>query len=230
VAVFSRSEDRAFVLGGYDASTGELLHDLWMRPVEEPGAWHRIELHHVDLGRGVGSEAQLEAARSFDVGHVLAATWSYLDHRLWVLDDVPGDSEGASVARLYRVEPYLGAVQLVGAWRRDPARDRVFLVLDRDGAVLLVTSSTAGAVHSVVRLEATPYAPQTPLRISLTHSPGALVLPPFADAAGYSFALQRGSGIGVRHPLQGSEGMVELERRTELGLLTGTLDEVGSVL
>jgi hypothetical protein len=199
-AVFSRSEDRAFVLGGRDVSTGEALHDLWMRPVEGPGAWSQFTLD------------------GFEVGSVLTATWSYLDHRLWMVDEVPVDSEGDMEARLYRVEPYLGAVQLVGAWRHQPERDRVSLVLDRDGAVLLVTSSTTRAAHSVVRFEATPYAARKPLRVSLRHWPGALAGAPFADAAGYSFALR------------GPEGTAQLERRTELGLLSGELSDVGSVL
>jgi hypothetical protein len=200
IAVFSRSEDRAFVLGGHDASTGETLHDLWMRPVEGPGAWSQFELD------------------GFEVGSVLAATWSYLDHRLWMVDEVPVDSEGDMEARLYRVEPYLGAVQLVGAWRHQPERDRVSLVLDRDGAVLLVTSSTTRAAHSVVRFEATPYAARKPLRVSLRHWPGALAATPFADAAGYSFVLR------------GPEGALQLERQTDLGLLSGDLSDVGSAL
>jgi hypothetical protein len=199
-AVFSRSEDRAFVLGGRDASTGETLHDLWMRPVEGPGEWRRLNLD------------------DFEVGSVLAATCSYLDHRLWMVDEVEVDSKEGMEARLYRVEPYLGAVQRVGAWRRDPARDKVFLVLDRDGAVLLVTSSTIRAEHSVVRLEAMPYAPWKPLRVSIKHWPGALAGAPFADTAGYSFALHG--------PLE----TVQLERRTYLGLLSGELSDVGSAL
>ena len=201
MAVFSRSEDRAFVLGGYDPSTRKPLHDLWMRPVEGPGEWREIELD------------------DFEVGRVLAATWSYVDHRLWVLDEVAVGSGQAKERRLYRVEPYLGVVQLVGAWPRRAAFDAHFLVLDRDGAVLLAGSSTIKNFHAVVRIEATPYKSGKSQGISFRlRRPNSLACAPFADAVGYSFALG------------GPEGTLLLERQTELGLLPGSLTDIGSVL
>jgi hypothetical protein len=71
---------------------------------------------------------------------------------------------------------------------------------------------------AVARFEATPYVARKPLRVSVRHWPGALAGAPFADAAGYSFVLR------------GPEGALQLERRTELGLLSGELSDVGSVL
>jgi len=72
-AVFSRSEDAAFVIGGRDTSTGEELGDVWMRSVVGPGEWTDVPL------RG-----------GFSLGKVLAATFSYGDRKLWVLDEHAG--------------------------------------------------------------------------------------------------------------------------------------------
>ena len=81
------------------------------------------------------------------------------------------------------------------------SEDRAFVLGGRD-------RSTGEALHDLRR----------PLRVSVRHWPGALAGAPFADAAGYSFALR------------GPEGTAQLERRTELGLLSAELSEVGSVL
>jgi len=185
-AVFSRSEDRAFVVGGEDIATSAALRDIWMRPIETQGEWHQIELG------------------DFEVGKVLAATWSYADHRLWVLDET-GTGPGRK-ARLYRVEPYLGVVQTVAQWPALPTFDAHWLVLDRGGQVLLVLSSTVLRVHGIVRFETTVDEPAAPIRMSFEVRPKALGLEPFADAAGYAFVVK------------GPGGKLLLQRRTGLAL------------
>ncbi|MBI4955416.1 MAG: DUF4779 domain-containing protein [Myxococcales bacterium] len=253
--VFSRAEDRAFVVGGVEDATSELAGDIWYRAVEGEGEWQEAPLG------------------DFRVGTVLAATWSYVDHRLWVLDEVPAEPEHgahgteehaghaddhghashgghddngdhgdcehgghaghgdehhgghdahgaatghASRARLYRVEPYLGVVQLVGDWARHPSFDRHWLALDIDGQVLLVASSAHA--HAIAKLEATAYDALAPLRVSFRHRPKGLVLPPIVDELGYSFA-RRGPG-----------GAVVLERVAELGLHASPLSDLAGAL
>jgi hypothetical protein len=198
-AVFSRSEDRAFVVGGQHPVTSEPLGDIWTRPVEAPGPWRAV-----DLG-------------GFEVGTVLAATWSYVDHRLWVLDEVLDG--GISTARLYRVEPYDGRVRLVGPWPRLGDYDRHWLVLDRDGQVLVVASSEALKGHAVVRLEATAFQPTAALRASCKLRPKALALAPFADPWGYSFAWATANGKKLM-----------LQRRKKLHLQACPLSNLASLL
>lgn len=198
-AVFSRSEDRAFVVGGQHPTTSAPLGDIWTRPVEAPGPWRAV-----DLG-------------AFEVGTVLAATWSYLDHRLWVLDEVLDG--GISMARLYRVAPYDGRVGLVGQWPRLGIYDRHWLVLDRDGQVLFVASSEALKKHSVVRLEAAAFQPTAPLRAFCKRRPKALVLAPFADPWGYSFAWPTRNGKKLM-----------LQRRKKLHLQPCPVSDLASLL
>ena len=203
VGVFSRVEDRAFVVGGVEDASGVEAGDIWHRAVEGQSPWTRVPLG------------------AHRVGRVLAATWSYVDDRLWVLDEIAatGKSKGkARRVRLYRVEPYLGVVSLVGEWPMQPAVDRRWLVLDLDGQVLLATSSSSAKIHTLARFEATAYDSLAPLGFSLARRPGQLLLPPLADERGYSFVFA------------GPGGVPELVRRSSLEWLAAGPAELEGAL
>jgi hypothetical protein len=199
VPVFSRADDLAFVVGGRDQGSGAAAGDIWMRPVQAPGEWRRVDLS------GIG------------VGQVLAATYCYADHRLWVLDEV--EAAGKTKARLYRVEPYTGAILSVGDWPRKGHADRHWLLLDRDGQVLLVaSSSTQGKMHAVARFEVKPAEPAAPLRFSFAVRGRSLALAPFADPAGYGIVLV------------GPHGTPLLERETDLHLVPSPQSKLATVM
>jgi hypothetical protein len=143
-------------------------------------------------------------------------SWSYADHRLWVLDEV--DAPKGKLARLYRVEPYLGLVKLVGKWPRLGLFDELWLGLDHDGQVLLAASSTKLDKHAIVRLEAKPYDTSAPLRLSMHLGNKALAAPPLVHAAGYSLALRSKSD------------KIDLARRKHLDLKGCLLAELAQVL
>ena len=167
--VFTRAEDRAFVIGGKALAGGTPLHDVWMRPVDGGGEWSEVAL------------------LDFVLGDVLAATWSYRDHRLWLLDERL--VKGKMVARLVRVDIYRGVVTLVGEWPKSADFDKQWLFLDRDGIVLLASTSTTH--HAIARFVVPPLAAHGTVELSMAIDPRALAFSPFADASGYSLPFMK---------------------------------------
>ncbi len=165
--VFTRAEDRAFVLGGKSLADNATLHDVWMRPVQGAGEWMAVAL------------------QDFTLGDVLAATWSYRDHRLWVLDErvVKGDK----VARLVRIDVYRGVVTTVGEWKRTSSFDRQWLFLDRDGVVLL--AATSKNHHAIARFAVPPLVAHGTIGVRMAIDSHPLAFAPIADGDGYSLPL-----------------------------------------
>lgn len=94
-----------------------------------------------------------------ELGEVLAETYHPTEHALYLVDQLsqaPAKSKGGGVstlARLLRVDVFSGALQQLGSWLRfGVVHDRHFLVVDRDGALLLVATSALAGKHVVVRL------------------------------------------------------------------------------
>ena len=122
---------------------------------------------------------------------VTAATYSYRDHNLWVLDQL--DSGPIPRARLTRIDPVSGKHTIVGTWPRlrlghKWVFDKHWLVLDQDGSVLLVASSSMINRHVIVRINVDGDTPQVGgVRIA----PHALAGPPAVDPAGYSLLLDQ---------------------------------------
>src|SRR5262249_37513701 len=147
-AVFSRTENALFVLGGTDRRTSATLSDIWMQQVDPPGSWTEVRLRDTELGT------------------IVDASWSHRDHRLWVLD--VREVEGDTMFRLVRIDPYLGAAQVIGEWPRRADAEHRWLVVDRDGQVLLVSSSSSAARHTVMRFEVSPFEDAVPARAALS--------------------------------------------------------------
>lgn len=101
-----------------------------------------------------------------------------------------------AVFRLVRIEPYLGAVQVVGEWLRSADPEHRWLLVDREGQVLLVSSSSSAAKHTVMRFEVTPFEDALPAHAELTVRQGHLAFKPIVDAGGYTFVVA-GETLGV---------------------------------
>lgn len=166
ITVYSRSSRRLFLLGGRSSTSGELLPDVWWADVDS-GDWERVQL------------------KEFSLGSVIAATYSPRDRRLWILDE-PGQGKNAR-ARLSRLQPGTGVVEVLGEWSRTGKFDQHWLILDRDGRVLLAASSEKVNKHVVLRLDAVGGALQVVNSFAGQH---ALALRPLVDAEGYGFATR----------------------------------------
>jgi len=165
--VFTRAEDRAFVLGGTALANSAPLHDIWMRPVDGAGEWSEVVLDN------------------FTLGDVLAATWSYRDHRLWVLDERV--LSGNNIARLVRIDIYRGLVTMVGEWTRKSEFQRQWLWLDRDGVVFL--AATSKNHHAIARFLVPPLVAPGTIGVTMAIDPHPLAFAPIADGDGYSLPL-----------------------------------------
>ncbi len=191
-AVYSRSTQQLFVVGGEDASSHALLGDAWRADVRTL-QWAQVPL------------------AGYQVGKVLAATYSPRDRQLWILDEVAG-AHGLRHARLARLKPGTGHFEILGTWLRIGLFDKLWLVVDRDGTVLLVASSNKIQKHVVVHIDnaAQPHVDN----IYVGQHP--LALPLLVDWEGYAFARQvnprkmpvtlRGKSLGTGHGHWGDVG------------------------
>ncbi len=86
-----------------------------------------------------------------------------------------------------RVDPASGQAQQLGTWPRLGVFDQHWLVVDRDGGVLLVASSSLLRKHTVVRFWVQP---ETQPQVTLVRfGKRAVAMMPWVDALGYSFPV-----------------------------------------
>lgn len=164
-SVYSRASGRLFVLGGNEPGSSVPRRDVWWQDVRT-GRWNEVPLGEHTLG------------------NVLAATRTF-DGHLWVLDEIR--KGWARFARLARIVPGTGEAEVLGTWPRLRFFDRHWMVLDRDGSVLMVASSTRLRWHTVVRIELADAGPRVD---AVRFGRGALALSPSVDSEGYSFPIQ----------------------------------------
>ncbi len=166
IPVYSRSTGRLFVIGGADSATGEQTGDIWQRSTRGSGGWSRLDLS------------------DYTPGKVLAATYSYRDDHLWILDEVR-EGTHLPMARLTRVHAGTGVAEVVGTWPRLKLFESHWMMLDRDGAVLLFASSSHTRAHWVFKLN-----PDTGALEGMRRRNGMLAMRPSVDMGGYSFLVQ----------------------------------------
>ncbi len=161
-AVYSRSTRQLFVVGGADPITGTLLGDIWLTNIDQV-QWMRVPLN------------------GYSVGKILAATYSPRDRQVWILDEITSGSR--TLVRLTRVNPVSGQVEMLGTWPRLRIFDSHWLVIDRDGTVLLAASSQKVNKHVVIRIDnaTQPHVDNVYL------GQHALALAPLVDGEGYAF-------------------------------------------
>jgi hypothetical protein len=159
--VYSRAAGGLYVLGGRSV-VGELMHDVWFHPMT--GGWKRL-----DFG-------------SFVPGEVLAATFSFADQKLWILDRFE-DQDGVSQTRLSRLDSLGGVASQVMVRQRSRVFDRRYLTVDRDRSVLL----TAGNKHGYKTLRYMVDSPAQTRPKLLVKRHGALAIAPIVDDFYYTF-------------------------------------------
>jgi hypothetical protein len=170
VAVFSRAAGGLFVLGGQDDS-GAPLHDLWFQPLQG-------DFSRVDLG-------------NFALGDVRAATYTFSDHRLWVLDE----ALDTHTLRLLRIDPTNGSVETLAGWAhpsrhcRRASSARYSLVVGSKGTPLLTISR--GDQSTVLELK----VGKRGLRASAMETvQGRLSGAPVVDMVGLSYVIKQRDG------------------------------------
>lgn len=178
VPVASRVRGGVFVVGGLVPATTQPTGEIWFTRFDSQD-WHLIDTP------GYAPEA------------VLAATYSYATDELFVLDVLAGQ------ARLVGVQVHTRDVRQLGTWPRDPVWDRIDLVVERDGALLLASSSTSLGQYAIARIDARGAA--LPEVDGIEHGERALAVAPVVDAGGYSLALlSRGGWPGEALAAEGS--------------------------
>lgn len=166
VPVYSRSTARLFVIGGTESATGELTGEIWQQATTELDGWSRLPL------------------TDYTPGKVLAATYSYRDNHLWILDEVT-HGRHLSKARLTRVQAGTGEAEVLGTWPRLKLFESHWMMLDRDGSVLLFASSSRTRAHWVFKLD-----PDSGGLVGMRRRNGMLAVRPSVDMDGYSFLVQ----------------------------------------
>jgi hypothetical protein len=167
--VYSRYVGRVFVVGGRDPATQAPRGDVWWQDAQGEATWHRVP----DQG--------------YSVNRVLATTYSFRDDRLWILDEVKGPG-GLKRARLVRLDTKTGEFEQIGQWLRLGLFNQHWLVVDKDGQVLLAASSDVAKKHLVIRLD-NRTSQVKPATIRLGQ--GALAYRPMVDQEGYSFVKRQ---------------------------------------
>ncbi len=155
----------------------------------------------------VGGRGPEWSALRVDVapGRPLAATVA--GGALYVLDEV-GGREGVR-ARLVRYETR-GGGRVLGEWARGATWDRHWLVVDRDGDVLVGASSAALGRHAVARLREGRF-------VSMSEDAGALAWAPLAIGGGYvTFPVRERD---VRPTPRSADGEAPLRSPEEVGAI-----------
>lgn len=163
-SLYSRERSGVFLVGGED-SAGNSISEVWF----------------VDLD---GISARVDDG-SLALGRVLAATYSFDDTRVWIIDETAGSSaRGAAPlrVRLLTVDT-AGRMEVLYSTRRSLDRVTPFLSVDRDGSILL-----ALAREKRFTLHRISSAPCPTLR-RLRGGTGKLVRTPIVDARGYGFVF-----------------------------------------
>jgi hypothetical protein len=160
VPVYSTAAGGLFVVGGQD-SGGNPRGDIWFLPLD--GAWQQLTYP------------------AYVPGQVLAATFSFGDHKLWVLDSI-SNGLGFPTARLARLDAGGGQAEVVATWPRVGIFDRWFLSVDRNGAILMSGSNLVANALVRYPVDAEPIVPSV-----LVAQSGALLLPPVVDEYSYGF-------------------------------------------
>lgn len=191
-AVLTRMHRGIFVLGGRDVQTDVETHEIWFNPLDSTH-WNVVP-----------SDIKVEK--------VLAATYDFHSDELVVLDETP-----AGLARLWALKLRSYDSRILGTWPRHQAWNRHWLVVDRDGDILLASSNVTAKRHAISRLD----IGNTEMQVDgITEGNRAFVLPPLVDARGYTLLLRQSQG----------NGKVNRERYVNLPLSSASVSDVGDQL
>jgi hypothetical protein len=131
-------------------------------------------------------------ATSLAIGTPLAATVSFRDRGLYLLDQVV-TRDGHAVVRLLRFDALRGGGVELGSFARPADLDALWLELDGDGQLMVVMSSDRLARHAVFRIAVGGGA----LQVSGLRGSGSLPYPVLVDTHGYVFYRRAERGLAV---------------------------------
>jgi hypothetical protein len=177
LTAYSRHSHSAYVIGGEDPVTHERVGTI---------------RRHV-----VGTSLWFDLPATIAVGEPLAATVSFVDRGLYVLDEIAEQNQ--PVARLLRFDALTGGGKVLATWPRSRLFDKLWLTLDRDGSLLVIASSEALMQHAVARIRVERGEPSV-ARV-LTH-PGQLAWPIVVDRDDYVFFMETMEGTIQVHRLE----------------------------
>ena len=168
---------------------------------EQPGNPNKALVCHVPPGNP-------DSAQTIEIGQ--GAIDAHLGH---------GDTLGPCpilVARLVEVVVDNPAATVLATWPRDPDWDRHFLVVDRDGALLLASSSSQQNKHAIARLDV--LEPNALVVDGIDAGNRPLAFPLLVDSAGYTIVLKKNAS------------QLERVRKLELDLSPATIADLGDQL
>ncbi len=169
--VYSRALGAVFLIGGVDG-TGSAMNELWAQSVDTDAAWSKLPL--------VG----------YKPAPVIGATYSSTEGKLWVLDEDPVIGQVIVRRRLVRIDPGSGRGTVVGSWVVPNLFDSHWLRIDRDGALLLIASSSKSKKHAIIRLDIASPAPHFD---GVYFGKDHLIQGPVVDMAGYWLVTSHGN-------------------------------------
>jgi hypothetical protein len=185
--VYSRADDLAFVVSD---------SEVWFRSVEGPLPWTQTRLE-----------------QGYSPKRVLAATWSFRDQKLWILDRIKRR------ARLTRVHPFTGHWDTVGEWQLSLDYHDQWLGVALDGNVILFSSSKKNDAHGAALFHSVALHAFAPVEVARLYShAGELLFEPTIDKLGMSLAVPKG------------RDEIEVLRYTELPGRAASIEEVASIL
>ncbi len=150
-----------FIVGGDDPDTGKPTGQIWFSALRD-AAW-----------------ALLPVA-GYSPERVLGATYSFASDRLYVLD------ESGATARLVQIDPAALTVSVIGTWPRHSVWDAHFLVVDRDGGLLVASSNSKTRKHAIARFDVWSTPPKLD---GIAKGNRQLLVEPVVDASGYTLVL-----------------------------------------
>lgn len=125
VVVYARSVGAVFAAGA--TVEGQPFNGVARQSIHAASGWQPIE-----------------AQPAGGWGKIVSLGWSYLEGKVWVLD------EAAGKMRLWKVSPSGGEAEAVGEWASNKKVDAWWLVPDLSGNMLVVSSSEQVKKHEIV--------------------------------------------------------------------------------
>lgn len=175
VAFYSRAANAVVVAGGQDAATRADNHDVWLYDLFT-NSWQEV------------------TEPSTALGTVIDATYSFRDQKFWLLDRTH-NQRGDEEIRLVRFDRSGANFEVIERWSEiDGFQPRLFLSLDRDGAILLtVANRHEYTVARVVVRNASSGERRSRVHV-VDGGHGDLAYRPVVSAASYSFLFQERNG------------------------------------
>lgn len=200
VPVLTRMRRGVFVVGGVDPASSRPTGEVW-------------------FGR-LGAQSWDQVPVGIQPASVLAATYSFATDSLYVLDET-----GTGEVRLWEHELQSQQSRQLGTWARHRKWNRHWLVVDRDGALLLASSNDEEKAHAIARLD--PRAGGMLAVGGVERGHRALLLQPVVDPRGYTLVLQKSQG---KCKGELARCRIKRERKAALALTPATLWALGEQL